>query len=81
MIVGEPILMGGELGDEDERRITRLENNNNTDYMSPQHQAAHHTAQINHEIGIPPTVSNSAAAALMNGDADGNGMSCSAFVF
>ena len=35
MIVGEPILMGGELGDEDERRITRLENNNNTDYMSP----------------------------------------------
>jgi len=26
MLVGEPTLMGGELGDEDERLITRLEN-------------------------------------------------------
>ena len=26
MVVGEPTLMGGELGDEDERLITRLEN-------------------------------------------------------
>ena len=27
MVVGEPTLMGGEFGDEDERLITRLENN------------------------------------------------------
>lgn len=27
MLVGEPTLMGGELGDEDERLISRLENN------------------------------------------------------
>jgi len=27
MIVGEPSLMGGEMDDEDERYITRLENN------------------------------------------------------
>ena len=27
MVVGEPSLMGGEFGDEDERLITRLENN------------------------------------------------------
>jgi LIM domain-binding protein 1 len=27
MVVGEPSLMGGEFGDEDERVITRLENN------------------------------------------------------
>ena len=27
MVVGEPTLMGGEFGDEDERVITRLENN------------------------------------------------------
>lgn len=26
MVVGEPTLMGGEFGDEDERLITRLEN-------------------------------------------------------
>ena len=26
MVVGEPSLMGGEFGDEDERLITRLEN-------------------------------------------------------
>ena len=26
MVVGEPALMGGEFGDEDERLITRLEN-------------------------------------------------------
>lgn len=26
MVVGEPSLMGGELGDDDERLITRLEN-------------------------------------------------------
>ena len=32
LVVGEPSLMGGEFGDEDERKITRLENssNNNT---------------------------------------------------
>ena len=27
MVVGEPSLMGGEFGEEDERLITRLENN------------------------------------------------------
>ena len=28
MIVGEPTMMGGDFGDEDERLITRLENSN-----------------------------------------------------
>jgi hypothetical protein len=28
MVVGEPSLMGGEFGEEDERLITRLENSN-----------------------------------------------------
>jgi hypothetical protein len=39
MIVGEPSLMGGDMDDEDERYITRLENTQydpNTQYHSPQ---------------------------------------------
>ncbi|CAF1402316.1 unnamed protein product [Adineta steineri] len=44
MIVGEPSLMGGEMDDEDERYITRLENTQydpnsiSTQYHSPNHQ-------------------------------------------
>lgn len=49
MIVGEPSLMGGEMDDEDERYITRLENtqydpnaavssHHATQYLSPTHQ-------------------------------------------
>lgn len=44
MIVGEPSLMGGEMDDEDERYITRLENTQydpnglSSQYHSPNHQ-------------------------------------------
>ncbi|XP_067935009.1 LIM domain-binding protein 2-like isoform X2 [Watersipora subatra] len=37
MIVGEPIMMGGDLGDKDERRITRLENSNSSDFLTSNH--------------------------------------------
>lgn len=32
MVVGEPLLMGGDVEDEGERMITRLENNHNVDF-------------------------------------------------
>lgn len=38
MVVGEPVLMSSELGNEDERCITRLENNSGTDlFVHGQH--------------------------------------------
>lgn len=39
MVVGEPSLMGGEFGDEDERLITRLEN---TQYDAHANSLDHH---------------------------------------
>lgn len=44
MVVGEPSLMGGEFGDEDERLITRLENN--------QYDAANSLDHDNHGGGF-----------------------------
>ncbi len=38
MVVGEPTLMGGEFGDEDERVITRLENQQFTNGDSENHE-------------------------------------------
>lgn len=42
MVVGEPSLMGGEFGDEDERLITRLENTqyDGSNSLDPHHDAA-----------------------------------------
>ncbi|XP_018333432.1 LIM domain-binding protein 2 [Agrilus planipennis] len=62
MVVGEPSLMGGEFGDEDERLITRLENTqydaaNSLDHEN--HAAAFHGA----ESPMPGTNSWGAAAA------------------
>lgn len=54
MVVGEPSLMGGEFGDEDERLITRLENT--------QYDAANSMDHDNHGFGhadSPMTGSNS----------------------
>ena len=34
MIVGEPVMMGGDLGHKDERRITRLENSHTADFVT-----------------------------------------------
>ena len=42
MIVGEPSLMGGEMDDEDERFITRLENNPSETSLSNPSFATHH---------------------------------------
>lgn len=36
MVVGEPVMMGGDLDDKDERRITRLENNG-SDFLISSH--------------------------------------------
>uniref|UniRef100_A0AAV2MI15 LIM interaction domain-containing protein n=1 Tax=Knipowitschia caucasica TaxID=637954 RepID=A0AAV2MI15_KNICA len=53
MVVGEPTLMGGEFGDEDERLITRLENtqydatnglDDDDDFHSSPALAAHNSA-------------------------------------
>lgn len=41
MVVGEPSLMGGEFGDEDERLITRLENNQYDAANSLDHDGNH----------------------------------------
>lgn len=46
MVVGEPSLMGGEFGDEDERLITRLENT--------QYDAANSLEHENHAFGDSP---------------------------
>src|SRR5690349_20731609 len=45
MVVGEPSLMGGEYGDEDERQISRLENSQ----FDPSIPAGHHPG-----MGPPP---------------------------
>lgn len=47
MVVGEPSLMGGEFGDEDERLITRLENNQ----YDPSAQSAPNGLDDNDEFG------------------------------
>lgn len=47
MVVGEPILMGGDLGDKDERRITRLENNNGADFPPTLHNHVMPEASMN----------------------------------
>lgn len=41
MVVGEPSLMGGEFGEEDERMITRLENTQYDAANSLEHDAPH----------------------------------------
>ena len=41
MVVGEPSLMGGEFGDEDERLITRLENTQYDAANSLEHEGHH----------------------------------------
>lgn len=46
MVVGEPSLMGGEFGDEDERLITRLENT--------QYDAANSMDHDNHSFSDSP---------------------------
>jgi len=53
MLVGEPTLMGGELGDEDERLITRLENtqykpvsDDDADFKPLSHPAASQAVQL-----------------------------------
>ena len=53
MVVGEPSLMGGEFGDEDERLITRLENTQYegeaVDWHPPHHAGlAPHSAHGTH---------------------------------
>lgn len=50
MVVGEPTLMGGEFGDEDERLITRLENT--------QYDAAN-GVDDEEDFNSPPTLGNS----------------------
>ncbi|XP_025264367.1 LIM domain-binding protein 2 isoform X2 [Camponotus floridanus] len=62
MVVGEPSLMGGEFGDEDERLITRLENTqydaaNNLDPHS--HDAAGGPPPHPHQFHSEPTPGNS----------------------
>jgi len=53
MLVGEPTLMGGELGDEDERLITRLENaqykpvtDEDADFKPLSHQPSNQPVQM-----------------------------------
>lgn len=46
MVVGEPSLMGGEFGDEDERLITRLENTQYDSTNSLDHD--NHGGQFGH---------------------------------
>lgn len=44
MLVGEPMLMGEQIGEEDERQITRLENDNNSSSANepnPTHAHSH----------------------------------------
>jgi len=60
MLVGEPTLMGGELGDEDERLITRLENtqykpitDEDADFKPLSHQPSSQPVQM--YPGQPPT--------------------------
>lgn len=84
MVVGEPSLMGGEFGDEDERLITRLENT--------QYDAANSLDHDNHgfhgadspmpgsnswggaggvgDRGPPPGVGNAPGSAPPNQDSD-----------
>lgn len=62
MVVGEPSLMGGEFGDEDERLITRLENTqydaaNNLDPHS--HDASGGPPPHPHQFHSEPTPGNS----------------------
>lgn len=62
MVVGEPSLMGGEFGDEDERLITRLENTqydaaNNLDPHS--HDTAGGPPPHPHQFHSEPTPGNS----------------------
>ncbi|XP_037041598.1 LIM domain-binding protein 2 isoform X2 [Bradysia coprophila] len=67
MVVGEPSLMGGEFGDEDERLITRLENT--------QYDAANSMDHDNHGFGhadSPMTGSNSWNVDRSGGGPQGN---------
>lgn len=68
MVVGEPSLMGGEFGDEDERLITRLENT--------QYDAANSLDHDNHGFhgsDSPMPGTNSWAAGAGVGDRSGPG--------
>lgn len=61
MVVGEPSLMGGEFGDEDERLITRLEN---TQYdaannLDPHSHDATGGPPPHHQFHSEPTPGNS----------------------
>lgn len=62
MVVGEPSLMGGEFGDEDERLITRLENTQyDASANSLDHDAGHgfsDSPMAGPGPGPPPTGSN-----------------------
>lgn len=54
MVVGEPSLMGGEFGDEDERLITRLEN---TQYDASAAAAAANGLEDNEDFSANPITS------------------------
>ena len=80
MLVGEPTLMGGELGDEDERLITRLENTQykpNEDELEykpsvsvmNQSQALYSShVQMSMPVGWPQDISNSSMVSSMQHD-------------
>ena len=55
MVVGEPSLMGGEFGDEDERLITRLENNQYEPNPNEEESVEGGNSQHNPGTSGPPT--------------------------
>jgi hypothetical protein len=52
MVVGEPSLMGGEFGEEDERLISRLENTQYDPAAAAAQQAAQHAAAAAHHVSF-----------------------------
>ena len=55
MVVGEPTLMGGEFGDEDERLISRLENTQYEPNPNEEESAEGGNSQNNPSTSGPPT--------------------------
>ena len=53
MVVGEPTLMGGEFGDEDERLITRLENQQYEPNCDPEDPDGQKAAVANQFVNSP----------------------------
>ena len=65
MVVGEPTLMGGEFGDEDERLITRLEN---AQFEQQQQQGQPQQQQVDDELNQSNLSGVSAGGSGVSGD-------------